>query len=158
MLGCRPFAWLLPGTCKPKCNLPRQFLLAMRAKAKVIMTTSTVVALSIQWRIRIPTEVALVQRSMIATTRRSFTVVVTTRMIETVHRVVIVNLWRRRVRTWPTATIGSSGHAGSMCVLAPTSTPLAQVVLRVSAVECTCHRHANALYRLATRPQSGPKR
>ena len=60
--------------------------------AKVKVTTSTVVhvALSIQWQIRMSTEVTFVQRSMIATTRRSFTVVITTRMIETVNRLVIV--------------------------------------------------------------------
>ena len=36
------------------------------------------------------TEVTFVQRRVIATTRRSFTVVITTRMIETVNRLVIV--------------------------------------------------------------------
>ena len=62
----------------------------MRAKVKVI--TSTIVALSIQWRIRVSTEVhvTFVQRRTIATPRRSFTVVITTRMIETVNRLVIV--------------------------------------------------------------------
>ena len=86
LLGNNQFAWLLPG--KPKCHLPRQNLLAMRAMVKV--TTRTVVALSIQWWIRMATEVAFVQRSVIATTRRSFTVVITTRMTETVNRLVIV--------------------------------------------------------------------
>ena len=45
-----------------------------------------------------------------------------------------------------------------MCVLAPTSTRLPEILCHLSTVECTCHRHANALCRLATRLQSGPKR
>jgi hypothetical protein len=44
LLGNNQFAWLLPGN--PKCHLPRQNLLAMRAMVKV--TTRTIVALSIQ--------------------------------------------------------------------------------------------------------------
>ena len=89
---------------------------------------------------------------MIATTRRSFRVVITTRMIEL-----------ETVRTCycdahgPLATIGPFGHVNSMCVLAPTSTLLAEFLFHVSAVECTCHRHANSLCPLAMRPQSGPK-
>ena len=43
LLGNSQFAWLLPGS--PKCHLPRQNLLAMRAMVKV--TTRTIVALSI---------------------------------------------------------------------------------------------------------------
>ena len=58
------------------------------------------------------------------------------------------------------ATIGPFGHVNSMtlCVLAPTSTLLAELLFHVSTVECTCHRHANSMCPLVTRPQSSPKR
>ena len=68
----------------------RLLSLAMRAKVKA--TTSTFVALwlSIRCRIRMPTEVAVEWRSKIATAHCSFTAVITTRMIGTVNRLVIV--------------------------------------------------------------------
>ena len=52
----------------------RVLCLAMRAKVRV--ATSTFVALLIQWQIRMSTDVKFVQRSMTATTRRSFSVVI----------------------------------------------------------------------------------
>ena len=67
-------------------------------------------------------------------------------------------------RTWPIATIGPFGHANSMCVLAPaiSSTLLAEILVEfhdiVSALDCTCHRHASAPCRLAAGPQNGPRR
>ena len=52
--------------------------------------------------------------------------------------------------------------ASLMCVLASTSTLLAELLFRVSAVECTvhCYRHTSVVCRLAiaARPQSGSTR
>ena len=51
------------------CRVP----LAMAMRAEVEVTTSSVVALSIQWGIKIPTEAKFVQRSTISTTHGKLT-------------------------------------------------------------------------------------
>ena len=92
---------------------------AMRAKVGV--TTSPGVALSVKWRIRMPTEVAFIQRRMIATTRRgrSFTVVITTTMIETSKRIVVEHCTRPQLGhpATPTGCVFSRQQARARCSL-----------------------------------------
>ena len=84
-----------------------------------------------------PTEVKLVKRSEIATTRRSATVVITTRMIGTVNRLdsdIVSEMSMAHAYGQSLATIGPFGHdyecdhISSVCVLASTSTLLAENV------------------------------
>ena len=105
-----------------------------------------------------PTEATFVQRSMIATTGRSFTVVITTSMIETVNRLVIVT---RMAHGHHWAIRLPFGHVNSACVLAPTSTLLAESLFHLPAVECTCYslpparkRDVSACYEAAERPET----